>query len=97
MEQYSYQEFLGGKEDPDPHGNNDFISNLEFQHKNLDKEILEINKKRKFQQTKVQEEIVNKHYKTQELIQKNILLEQEILKLKESKDGVVQSKRQKLE
>ena len=76
--------------------NEDFVHNLEFQKTNIDKEILDINKKRKFAQKRVSDEICKTYYKTQELIEKNLVLEQEILKLKHKEGEIVGSQRQKL-
>eukprot|EP00343_Euplotes_focardii_P004262 CAMPEP_0205813384 /NCGR_PEP_ID=MMETSP0205-20121125/18044_1 /ASSEMBLY_ACC=CAM_ASM_000278 /TAXON_ID=36767 /ORGANISM="Euplotes focardii, Strain TN1" /LENGTH=155 /DNA_ID=CAMNT_0053095421 /DNA_START=120 /DNA_END=584 /DNA_ORIENTATION=+ len=64
----------------------DMVHNLKYQEKNIDKEILDINKKRKFAQKRASNEICKSYYKTKELIEKNIVLEQEILKLKQ-KEG----------
>lgn len=86
-----------GHDEWDQQQNQDLLSNLNYQKQQLEKEILEINKKRKFSQMRASEEICKTYAKTQDLIQKNIILEQEILKLKEKQGEVISSKRQKTE
>jgi len=84
-----------GLDEWDQQQNMDLVTSLEYQKTQLEKKITDINKKRKFASKLASEEICRDYDKTQELIQKNIILEQEILKLREQDGETVSSKRQK--
>lgn len=76
--------------------NEDLIYNLDYQKTQIDTQITEVNKKRKYQQMLAAERICKAYAKTQELVQKNLLLEQELVKLRERAGLTESNKRQKL-
>lgn len=59
--------------------------------------MMEVNKKRKFAQMQASNDICKSYAKTQDLIHKNILLEQELIKLRKRDGEIVGSQRQKIE